>query len=161
MASPPLQTGPARIVTIAEARELAIAAVAPATRRLPGFGADDFPEPYFPDYYFFELTWDNPRGSVIVDHFAVDPRTGDVWSAILCWEIKSGSLKRLQREIRKRIGLTESEYRKVRRRGPMCERRTALTLSSEIVKIVLNVISNSCDPSMFSGEELICDDEIS
>lgn len=56
-----------------------------------------------------------------VGFFDVDARTGDVWNGVICERFDSPSLVRLQRKIRKRIGLTEEEYRRIPKTGPMCE----------------------------------------
>jgi hypothetical protein len=57
-----------------------------------------------------------------VGFFDVDSRTGDVWSGVLfCVRIESPALTTLQRAIRQRTGLTDEEYKKVPKAGPMCE----------------------------------------
>jgi hypothetical protein len=89
--------------------------------KLPGFALEQPRKRNSQTFLFFEATWDNPKGSVVIGHYAVDKKTGDVWNAIVCEELTSARLKQLQRTIRKRIGLSEEEYRKLRRRGPMCE----------------------------------------
>jgi hypothetical protein len=108
-------------INVKDARQLVITALPSRTTSLPGFGLEQAKNNNYPDRFFFEATWDNPKGSVVVGHYAVDPRTGDVWNAIVCEELKSPSLKTLQQRVRKRLGLTEREYRKLRRPGPMCE----------------------------------------
>jgi hypothetical protein len=110
-----------RVLTVDECRQLALIALDPAARKLPKLGVDENKNPYFPTFYHFEITWDNPAGSVVVDHYAVDPRTGDVWSDIVCRMIKSQSLKKLQRTMRKQIGLRTGDYIKLKRPGPMCQ----------------------------------------
>jgi len=82
---------------------------------------DDPYDPDFPDFYNVEAHDVDVHGHYAsLGAFAVDRRTGDLWYAVVCWELKSPQLKRLQEAIRKRIGITEKEYRKLRRRGPMC-----------------------------------------
>jgi hypothetical protein len=80
-------------------------------------------EPSDPDpgFYGFQALHDNPGGSPNLGFFAVDQRTGDVWSAVVCEKFDSPALLTLQRTIRQRIGLTEEEYRKAKSRGPFCE----------------------------------------
>ena len=58
-------------------------------------------------------------------HHSVDPNTGDVWSADVCEEYKTQPLRKLQQTIRKRIGLTDGEYKTLRKPGPMCPDRLA------------------------------------
>ena len=54
-------------------------------------------------------------------YYAVDRRTGDVWSAVFCERIARRALSRLQAALRKRIGLTNAEYERLKRPGPLCE----------------------------------------
>ena len=54
-------------------------------------------------------------------YYAVDRRTGDVWSAVICERIAVHALSRLQAALRKRIGLTNAEYERLKRPGPLCE----------------------------------------
>jgi hypothetical protein len=54
-------------------------------------------------------------------YYAVDRRTGDIWSAVLCERIARHGLSRLQAALRKRIGVTNAEYERLKRPGPLCE----------------------------------------
>jgi hypothetical protein len=65
--------------------------------------------------------WDNPipDGSVVVDDLAVDPQTGDVWRRGAC-KLNSPSLKKAQAAVRKRLGLSDKEYKKLQHDGPDC-----------------------------------------
>lgn len=68
------------------------------------------------EYYHLTLATD------VLRLFDVDAGTGDVWSGnFFCLLYESPSLAKLQRAIRQRIGLTEGEYKKARKPGPMCE----------------------------------------
>lgn len=58
-------------------------------------------------------------GSVI-GNYAVDSSTGDVWSATECEEESTPELRKLQANVRLRIGLSDSEYHKIKRKGPVC-----------------------------------------
>jgi len=120
--SPSAVASDARKLTVDEARELAQAAMPSLTAKLPGLNFDPFKNPYYPDFYFFELLW-NSTGDIspIADHYAVDSRTGDVWKAVVCSELKSRTLSMHQIALRKKIGLTPKQYRKMRRPGPECE----------------------------------------
>jgi hypothetical protein len=60
-------------------------------------------------------------GVLQVRYFAVDRQTGEVWESVICQRIASPSLRKLQAALRKRIGLTDEEYRKIKRLGPMCD----------------------------------------
>jgi hypothetical protein len=111
-----------RPLTVDEARELAQVALPSLTARLPGLYLDNFKDPYYPGFYFFEAQW-NGTGDIspVAGHYAVDSRTGDVWNAIICRELKTRALKRRQAFLRKKIGLTPERYRRIRRLGPECE----------------------------------------
>jgi hypothetical protein len=114
------QTAP-RKVTREEAIELAFDSIDPESRKLPGLTLEKYKEEHFPDFYAFEAIWDNPDpdGSTVVDDLAVDPRTGDVWRRGVC-RLQSPTLGKSQAAIRKRIGLSDAEYQKLRRAGPTC-----------------------------------------
>jgi hypothetical protein len=57
-----------------------------------------------------------------VGNYAVDTETGDVWDAVIsCDEIRAQALRGLQKMIRKEIGLSESEYKRVKSKGRLCE----------------------------------------
>jgi hypothetical protein len=89
--------------------------------KLRGFDLDQYANNDYPDFQFFQAIFDNPRGSFNLGHYAVDRKTGDVWNAVICEQLTSPSLARLKSATRRRIGLTEDEYRKTQRMGPMCE----------------------------------------
>jgi len=75
-------------------------------------------------FYFFMAILGASKGPVGVLHVrydAVDRKTGDVWNGVICQQIASHSLKKLQLTLRRRIGLTDDEYQKAKRPGPMCE----------------------------------------
>jgi hypothetical protein len=110
-----------RELTIQEAHSILEASIPDATRRLPGYGFDDFAGYNPAQFYFIEVIWDNPGGSVVWGNYAVDRATGDLWSAVICERITSKRVRAVQRHVRKEIGLADGEYRKIRRPGPMCE----------------------------------------
>jgi hypothetical protein len=93
--------------------------------KLPEFGLTNFPRSpaFFSRWYLFTGTWAGPpqRGSVITGNWAVDKRTGEVWNGVICEELESPALMRLQKAIRKRIGLSTSDYWQIRVDGPLCE----------------------------------------
>ena len=110
-----------RKLTREEAQDLAFDALTAESRKLPGLALAKYKEDHFPDFYAFEAIWDNPDpdGSTVVDDFAVDPQTGDVWRRGVC-RLQSTALAKSQAAIRKRIGLSDAEYQKLRRSGPTC-----------------------------------------
>jgi hypothetical protein len=57
-----------------------------------------------------------------VGNFAVDPYTGDVFSATMtCDEEKNKRLEALQARIRAMLHLSLSDYRRMKTNGPLCE----------------------------------------
>lgn len=110
-----------RQLTVQESHELVMAAIPESAKQLPKFGLDDFTVPEQPRFFFVEALWDNPSGSVVYDHYAVDKVTGDVWSAVICREEKSRRLRTAQRHLRRKIGLSDASYKKAKRHGPLCE----------------------------------------
>ena len=64
---------------------------------------------------------DSTRGVLQVGYYAVDRKTAEIWSAVACQEISSPTLAQFQVALRKHIGLTNTEYRKLRKPGPFCE----------------------------------------
>jgi hypothetical protein len=79
---------------------------------------DQIHDPYWPGFYSFSAMWPNQYGS---RYFKVDPLTGDLWDGVACGGFTSPSLARLQYAIRKRIGLSDEEYKKTPSNAPMCE----------------------------------------
>ncbi|HEV1284969.1 MAG TPA: hypothetical protein VNU44_06645 [Bryobacteraceae bacterium] len=76
----------------------------------------------FQDFYFIHAEWDSPaHNSAAIGHFAVERATGDVWDWVICGQFHSPSLTAAQQALRKRIGLTDAEYLKIRKPGPFCE----------------------------------------
>jgi hypothetical protein len=108
-------------VNVEEARELVYALLAPTGCTKAKCDVELLPDKYFPRLYFFEGLWPNPSGSPHIGSWAVDPATGDLWDANVCVEYKNSRITKLQLLLRKRIGLTQGAYAKVKGRPPMCE----------------------------------------
>ena len=112
---------PPRVVTEKEAKALLNAALPSYAHRLPGLGF----EPCNDSGRFCNITvtWAAPaKSSVVVGNYAVDLSTGDVWSAVVsCSELNTPNLRRLQRQVHRRLGLTQSEYRRIKSHGPLCD----------------------------------------
>ncbi len=108
------------VLSVQDARRLVIAAV--RTRKTPGLSLEEYTDKSSPQFYFFTAVWDNPypNGSVVLGNYAVDQVTADVWDAAMaCREISNTAVRKLQREMRSRIGLSHIEYRKKRRSCPL------------------------------------------
>ncbi len=67
-------------------------------------------------FYHFDV-WSSTSH---VGFFDVDARTGDLWNGVICMRFETPSLVQLQRVIRKRIGMTDNEYRTTTATGPIC-----------------------------------------
>lgn len=112
-----------RPISVKEARNLVLEALPLEVRQLPKFGIDLFEDARFPQFYvFLASSAGAPSGSAVIGYYAVDKSTGDVWNApAACDELRSASLRKLQAKVRSEIGLSESEYQRIRRKGPLCE----------------------------------------
>jgi hypothetical protein len=78
----------------------------------------------YPAFYFFEAILGaspGPVGVLNVRYYAVDRQTGEVWNAVICERVTSSSLTRAQVALRRRIGLMDADYRKIKKLGPLCE----------------------------------------
>ncbi len=112
---------PENTITREQARQLLLKALQetdPQWAHLPKFGLDYYRDPYFPGFFFFEAGWDNPVGTVVLGHYAVNPRTADVWEATGCHRLHPVSIKPLQESLRRKIGLSDQEYRKLTTQVP-------------------------------------------
>lgn len=114
---------PERKITADQARALVFASLTPEQKRLPSLGADPYKDPNTSKFLFFTVSWaGTPNGSVVVGNYAVDPHTGDVFSATIgCSEEKNKSLEALQRHVRAVLHLTPVEYHRLKTKGPLCE----------------------------------------
>lgn len=92
-------------------------------RRLPNVEAEPYDAPGGSRFLFFTVAWEGkPSGSVVVGNYAVDPYTGDVFSATIgCYEERNKGLEALQSQIRSKLHLSQPEYRRLKTMGPLCE----------------------------------------
>ena len=114
---------PSRKLTADEAHALVLASLTPEQKRLPSLGADPYNNPNTSKFLCFTVYWaGTPNGSVVVGNYAVDPNTGDVFSATMsCKEEQNGNLRALQTRIRARLHLSQSEYQRLKTKGPLCD----------------------------------------
>jgi hypothetical protein len=120
----PARSAPRRPITVVEAQELVRALLKPdGWTKLRGFVLyRALFDAEFQDFYFIHAEWDSPSGRhAAIGHFAVERTTGEVWDWVKCGQFTSPSLSVAQQTLRKRIGLTDSEYRQIRKPGPFCE----------------------------------------
>ena len=111
-----------REITPDQGRALVLESLSPQQRRLPGLEADPY-EDAKSKFLFYTVIWaGTPNGSVVVGNYAVDPNTGDVFSATAaCDEEKNRKLQVLQKRIRSALHLTDAEYQKLKTKGPLCD----------------------------------------
>ena len=112
-----------RSVSLEQATALVVAALPTKTKQLPEFGIEQFGEDQHSQFYFLTAYWQGaPNGSMIIGNYAVDPSTGDVWDAVMeCSELNTRALRKLQKRIRREIGLSDSEYKKIKSKGLLCQ----------------------------------------
>ncbi len=113
-----------RTITVNEAQDLVRALLKPdGWTKLRGFVLyQALFDAEFRDFYFIHAEWENPpKGHVPIGHFAVERTTGDVWDWVKCGRFNSPSLTAAQQLLRNRLGLSESDYQKIRKSGPFCE----------------------------------------
>ncbi len=111
-------------ITTAQARSLVMASLTAEQRRLPKVEAEPYDARNVSKFLFFTVTWEGmPKGGcVVVGDSAVDPYTGDVFSATIgCYEEKNKNLQALQTHIRATLHLSQSEYQRLKTKGPLCE----------------------------------------
>lgn len=107
------------ILSVSEARKLVFEALGPETKKLSGLTL----EPGKPqgNCLTFDVLWSNPGpGSVHVAFYSIDLRTVVIRSPISCTVINKPSLLKLQRAARKRLGVSQKEYRESLQRAHCC-----------------------------------------
>lgn len=111
------------LISYNDARHLVLASLPSSSRHLPKLGIDVQIDTQYPRFYIASVTWAGaPNGSVVVGSYEVDRYTGDVWDAVQeCHEESTPALHRLQAKIREQIGMSSSDYQKVKKKGPMCQ----------------------------------------
>jgi hypothetical protein len=106
-----------------QSRSLVLAALTQQQRNLPGIEAETFNNPHSSRFMFYTVVWAAGEDqSVVVGNYAVDPYTGDVWSATsACDELSNPRLRALQKTVRQGLKLSQSEYKLLRTKGPLCD----------------------------------------
>jgi hypothetical protein len=116
------------LVTVKEAEHLVMVELAHEHRdNLPGLvlSEDPYPDPYLPSFWVISVDWDErvngeQYGTGHYGYFSVDKMTGDVGGAISCHRYHSPELARAQWALRRRLGMSAQDYKKLRRDGPYC-----------------------------------------
>jgi hypothetical protein len=108
-------------LTTDQGRMLVLASLTAQQGRLPSRGADPYNDPHS-KFLLYTVTWaGTPNGSVVVGNYAVDPRTGDVFSATTaCDEMKNAKLAALQRKVHSKLQCANMSWhlRSIERRLP-------------------------------------------
>jgi hypothetical protein len=107
------------LLTLTEAESLARSAAAPTgVTKLEGFTLEPGNVNGFPNFYFFTayVAVRGAQGSS--GNYAVDKFTGEVWNPYGCSRFSNPRLVELQRELRKKVGLTPQKYQQHKRDNP-------------------------------------------
>ena len=74
-----------------------------------------------PTFYFIEAAWDNPRGSMIAGHYAVNLRTTTLWNVqgSVCSILTSAQLSRFQQTLRQSLPMDRPTFAKLSSQRPI------------------------------------------
>lgn len=110
-------------ITENQAEALVMASLTAQQRQLPKVEVDKDESSGSSRFLFFTVTWEGTlNGSVVVGDYAVDPYTGDVFSATReCYEEKNKVLEALQAQIRATLHLSQLRYQQIKTSGPLCQ----------------------------------------
>jgi hypothetical protein len=104
----------------AEARSIVTAyAKSAGYLTLRGFGIERF-NPSSTKLFYYSAMTDDPKASAVVENFAVDRRSGDLWLASLCERRSSPLSRALQERLLAAKHITRLQYHRLRRPGPSC-----------------------------------------
>lgn len=119
----PATAAPERHLRQAEMEGLARAAVHAICPALPR-GIVSFEVTRRDGYVVFEAIGHLPGAASVhpcQPFYVIDPATGDMWDGVSeCGAVTSPAIRRLQAQLRGRIGLSSARHAQIRRRGPMC-----------------------------------------
>jgi len=74
--------------------------------------------PGFPDFYFLSPAYEQDQSIPTLGHFAVNRNTGEVWDWELCHLLHSRALRRTQKSLRRRLGLSDQQFSKPSKLAP-------------------------------------------
>jgi len=105
-----------------QAKALAIAALNPQQRKLSKLEAIPDDASSASRFTYLTVVWHGVKnGSIVVENYAIDTYTGDVFSSTgECDEKKNKGLTILQAQIRADVHLSPLQYRKMKTKGPLC-----------------------------------------
>lgn len=83
--------------------------------------------------------WDNPKGSVHIDCWYVNRRTGEVWCGVdpVCHRVVAGALTAAQSKVRKQLGVSAEEVRQERNRVCCADVLRPLTTSDPDLSLTI------------------------
>ena len=103
--------GKAKGLSLEQARLLArTAAGLEGLTKYKDFYLEGVPMYKYPDFYFFYGYIPGTQGSN--GHYAVNKFTAEVWDPYSCFRYGASALSKLQKKLRRELGLTEKDYRK-------------------------------------------------
>ncbi len=87
----------------------------------PEIGLSLFSDPNDPAFYFVEAAWDNPHGSMIAGHFAVNSRTATLWNVqgSVCFVLTSTNLAKFQQTLRRGLAINPATFGKLASQRPI------------------------------------------
>jgi NACHT-associated inactive Restriction Endonuclease 1 len=113
---------PLKDVTRAEARTLLLKALqaqgAPTKSRKFDLEDNTGNMKFFSSFYSFDAYLDEPGFLSIYGHYDVNRKTADVWDELGCHRLRPRAIKPLQKALRRKIGLSAEEYRRLSQEAP-------------------------------------------
>lgn len=110
-----------RSITESQARELVLTLLQSGgyNTSTGNFELDELHDPSFPDLILFEARVNNLERFDAAGEYVVDPRTADVQEMNTCVSPTAPIVVKFQAQLRKSIGLSISEYQKIKKRRPL------------------------------------------
>jgi hypothetical protein len=72
----------------------------------------------FPEFYFFSAAYEQEQSVPTLGHFAVNRKSTDLWDWELCKRLRAPAVRSVQRSLRKKLGLSKQDYRRVSKDAP-------------------------------------------
>jgi len=72
----------------------------------------------FPSFYFFSANFVQEQSAPTLGHFAVNRRSADLWDWELCRRIQEPAIQSTQKSLRKKLRLTDRDYRSLSKIAP-------------------------------------------
>jgi hypothetical protein len=88
--------------------------------KLKGFSLERAQLDEFPDFYFFDALVSEPGAEGFSGHYAVNKYNGDVWNPYRCSRFSGKNLIKIQKKIKKEIGLKTEKQSPNFKDNPPC-----------------------------------------